>query len=63
MWIVVDGTGETICEKSRILPLCTLTKALPMVIIAVAVVGPGNKIVLQFLLQKVRGYATHVSRP
>jgi hypothetical protein len=54
IWIAVDGTGETICEKKRNLLLCTLTTAHTMVIIAVAVVGTENKVALRFFLRKVK---------
>ena len=43
-----------ICEKNRILLLCTLTTAHTMAIIAVAVVGMENEVALRSCLRKVK---------
>ena len=54
VWLAIDGTGRTICEKQRLLLLCTLTASHIRVIIAIAAVSMESKFVLCSFMQMVR---------
>ena len=52
--VALDGTGESICEKSSILLLCTLTAMHKVVALGIAIAKMENKFAIHYFCKAMK---------
>ena len=48
VWLAIDGTGGTICEKNRILLMCAVTASHKVAILGIVAAGSENKFSVRY---------------